>query len=162
MCKVVSNTATPPNKLPRLTTQKPKIRPCRSCWKTLGDSHSLHLCLKQKRQERQREEDRKINLHQFLTKNTLTPRSIATKKEIDSSINLTEAFINKYCTVWKLPEPVQPIKDLPRSPFKTPLIPTEKSKLPFKKQFLPIDYSRWYGYPRPNQTKSQNSTKRHN
>lgn len=132
--------------------------PCRSCWKVFETDHSQHRCLKQKRQERQQEIDKQININQFVAKNKLK-----IKKPVLS--NQIETFIKKYCSIWRIPPPVTPISKTFN--FKVPAIPAQKipaipvKRLPFKKRFLPIDYNRWYGHPHTHQTESQKLAKRH-
>lgn len=133
-----STTLNPQNQLKNSTTSRPHIsRPCRSCWKIREEEHSLHLCLKQKRQEKQKEEDRKIQLEEFLRKNALT---LKTK----TSTIQKEEFIARYCSVWKTPQAIEPISALHQ--FKVP-----QSRLPFKKRILPVQ--QWHGRPHNNPTK---------
>lgn len=168
MCKILSTPATQPTELQTLKDHKPSLRPCRSCWKTFSENHSLHLCLKQKRGEQFRKEITLFERTRFVNKHSLVIKSTTISKSNQSQINtrlsiprscLSENLCEKLDQLRRLftpPEPVQPIPDLPISPFKKPFIPKltiAPSKLPYKKRFSPIDYNRWHGHSHNNTPK---------
>lgn len=63
------------NNRPTFTVPAVPRQPCRSCWKTITEGHSLHECLREKRKDAQKRSDREFKRDEFIAKNNLTKRT---------------------------------------------------------------------------------------